>query len=109
MAPLLFTCPTTHRRAPTRIETDPKSLAVAWRKTVKVGCPHCGEIHRVSVREAFIAFAVQDGTQPTFVDRPPRVHPRRAKGLTLRRTSRPKTQAAYRRPEFKEMRFGGLN
>ncbi len=64
MAPLLFTCPTTHRRAPTRIETDPNSLAAAWKKTLKVECPHCGEMHRISVREAYVKFAIQDGTDP---------------------------------------------
>ena len=76
MAPLLFTCPTTHRRAPTRIETDPNSLAAAWKKTLKVECPHCGQVHRISVREAYITFAVQDGTDPIVVDRPPGVLPR---------------------------------
>jgi hypothetical protein len=44
MAPLLFTCPTTHRRAPTHVEIDPKSLAAAWKRTLKVECPHCGEM-----------------------------------------------------------------
>ena len=71
MAPLLFTCPTTHRRAPTRIETDPNSLAAAWKKTLKVECPHCGDVHRISVREAYVKFAIQDGTDPIVVDRPP--------------------------------------
>ena len=61
MAPLLFTCPTTHRRAPTRIKTDPNSLAAAWKKTLKVECPHCGEVHRISVREAYVKFAIQMG------------------------------------------------
>ena len=59
MAPLLFTCPTTHRRAPTPIETDPNSLAAAWKKTLKVECPHCGEAglrrEPVEVRKATLA------------------------------------------------------
>lgn len=63
MAPLLFTCPTTQRRAPTCVETDPKSLAAAWKKVLKVECPHCGEVHAISVRQAYIAFAVH-GTDP---------------------------------------------
>jgi hypothetical protein len=85
MAPLLFTCPTTHRRAPTRVETDPKSLAAAWKRTLKVECPHCGEMHRVTVRDAYIAFAVQDGTDPIVVDRPPGVAPPPPKGFIPRR------------------------
>jgi hypothetical protein len=87
MSPLLFTCPITHRRAPTCIETSPKSLAAAWKKSLRVECPHCGEVHRVSVREAYIAFAVQDGTDPIVVDRPPGVVPpaRAPKGFIPRR------------------------
>jgi hypothetical protein len=88
MAPLLFTCPTTHRRAPTRIETDPNSLAAAWKKTLKVECPHCGEVHRISVREAYVKFAIQDGTDPIVVDRPPGVLPRPPKGFIPRKQPR---------------------
>ena len=40
---------------------------------MRVKCPHCGEVHAISVREAYIKFAVQDGTDPIVVDRlPPR-------------------------------------
>jgi hypothetical protein len=85
MAPLLFTCPTTHRRAPTRVETDAKSLAAAWKKTLKVECPHCGKMHRVSVRDAYIAFAIQDGADPIVVDRLPGSTPPRPKGFIPRR------------------------
>jgi hypothetical protein len=38
----------TQQKYGARIETDPKSLADAWKKTLKVKCPHCGEMHRVS-------------------------------------------------------------
>jgi hypothetical protein len=85
MAPLPFTCPTTHRRAPTCIETDPKSLAAAWKKTLKVECPHCGEVHGISVREAYITFAVQDGTNPIVVDRSPGTVPPPPKGFVPRK------------------------
>ena len=68
MAPLSFTCPTTRRQSLTRVETDTASLATAWKKTLRVECPHCGEVHRVSVREAYIASVIQDGTDH---DRPP--------------------------------------
>ena len=87
MAPLLFTCPATRRRAPMRVETDAISLAAAWKKTLRVECPHCGEMHRVSVRDAYIAFAVQDGTDPVVVDRPPGVAPPRPVGFIPRRAT----------------------
>jgi len=97
MAPLLFTCPTTHRRAPTRVETDPKSLAAAWKKILRVKCPHCGEVHAISVREAYIKFAVQDGTDPIVVDRLPGVTPpRRPQGFLPRRAATVKAKKRRR-------------
>jgi hypothetical protein len=53
MASLFFTCPTTHQQAPTGIETDVQSLRAAWKATLNVKCPHCGEVHEISVRETF--------------------------------------------------------
>jgi hypothetical protein len=98
MAPLLFTCPTTHRRAPTHVEIDPKSLAAAWKRTLKVECPHCGEMHRVTVRDAYMAFAIQDGTHPIVVDRPPGVAPQPPKGFTPRRARQVKAKNASGSP-----------
>ena len=60
MASLLFTCPITHHQASTGIETDVQSLQAAWKAMVKVKCPHCGEIHEMSVRETYINGASQD-------------------------------------------------
>jgi hypothetical protein len=54
MASLFFTCPTTHQQAPTGIETDVQSLRAAWKATLNVKCPHCGEVHEISVRETYI-------------------------------------------------------
>ena len=62
MASLLFTCPITHHQASTGIETDVQSLQAAWKATLKVKCPHCGEMHEISVRETYIDCALQDGT-----------------------------------------------
>ena len=98
MAPLLFTCPTTHRRAPTRVEIDPKSLAAAWKRTLKVECPHCGEMHQVTVRDAYIAFAIQDGTDPIVVDRPPGIAPQPPKGFSPRRARQGKGKNASGSP-----------
>ena len=60
MAPLLFACPKTNQQAPTGIETDVQSLSAAWKATLKVNCPYCGEVHEVSVRETYINAALSD-------------------------------------------------
>jgi hypothetical protein len=60
MAPLLFVCPKTNKQAPTGIVTDVQSLSAAWKMTLKVVCPHCGEVHEVSVRETYIDAALSD-------------------------------------------------
>jgi hypothetical protein len=62
MAPLFFTCPTTHREAPTGIETDVQSLQAAWKATLKIKCPYCGEMDQISVRETYINGALKDAT-----------------------------------------------
>ena len=64
MASLIFTCPTTHRRAPTGIETDATSLQAFWKATLKVKCPHCGGMHYVPVRETYINNALDDAAAP---------------------------------------------
>ncbi len=68
MSSLFFTCPTTHQQAPTGIETDVQSLRAAWKATLNVKCPHCGEVHEISVRETYINGARQ---RPTPLGTPP--------------------------------------
>jgi hypothetical protein len=60
MTPLLFTCPKANQQAPTGIETDVQSLSAAWKATLKVNCPHCGEMHEISVRDTYINGALDD-------------------------------------------------
>jgi hypothetical protein len=60
MAPLFFVCPKTNQQAPTGIETDVQSLSAAWKATLKVNCPYCGEVHEMSVRETYIDAALSD-------------------------------------------------
>ena len=60
MASLLFNCPTTHQQAPTGIETDVQSLQAAWKATLKIKCPHCGKVHKISVRDTYINGALRD-------------------------------------------------
>jgi Cdc6-like AAA superfamily ATPase len=57
---LLFTCPNTNQATPTRIATDVKALSAAWKRRLKIVCPHCGQVHRTSVREAYIESALRD-------------------------------------------------
>ena len=60
MPVLLFTCPNTDQETPTRIATDVKALSAAWKRTLKIACPHCGQVHKTSVREAYIERALRD-------------------------------------------------
>ena len=45
---------------PTGIETDVQSLQALWKETLKVKCPHCSEMHEISVRETYINGALSD-------------------------------------------------
>jgi hypothetical protein len=63
MSQLMFTCPKTRRRAPTGLETDVQSLRAAWTKKLTVNCPLCGEVHEISVREAFVQAALHDAVE----------------------------------------------
>ncbi len=64
MASLFFTCPRTHLEAPTGIETDVQSLQATWKATLKVKCPHCGEVHEISVCQTYIDGVLQDSIAP---------------------------------------------
>jgi len=60
MAPLLFICPKTNQQAPTGIETDVQGLSASWQTMFEVHCPHCGEMHKISVSETYIDGALHD-------------------------------------------------
>jgi hypothetical protein len=38
---------------------------------LKIKCPHCGEVHKISVRDTYIDFAVRDPTDRIVLDRLP--------------------------------------
>ena len=59
MPSLLFNCPKTNQQVPTGIDTDVQSLRASWKTTVKVNCPHCGEVHEMSVRETYLNGVLQ--------------------------------------------------
>ena len=60
MPSLFFTCPKTRQQADTGIMTDAESLRDTWSMTLNVNCPHCGEMHAVSVRETYIDDAIRN-------------------------------------------------
>ena len=39
-----------------------RSLSAGWRGTLKV-CPHCGEVHEISVRDVYINGAIEDASE----------------------------------------------
>ena len=40
--------------------TDVRTLARSWHLKIKVACPHCGEVHRYRVCEAFVEAAISN-------------------------------------------------
>jgi hypothetical protein len=60
MPSLFFICPKTRQQADTGILTDVESLRDTWSMTLNVNCPHCGEMHAVSVRETYIDDAIRN-------------------------------------------------
>ena len=65
MPSLFFTCPNTRHQADTGIMTDAESLRDTWSMTLNVNCPHCGEMHAVSVRETYIDDAIRNVSEAT--------------------------------------------
>jgi hypothetical protein len=70
MPSLLFNCPKTNQQVSTGIGTDVQSLRASWKTTVKVNCPHCGEVHEMSVRETYL-----EGVLPNRLVAPGRPRP----------------------------------
>ena len=66
MVSLLYTCPATHRRVPTGIETDAESLRASWSTRLTIHCSQCGKPHEFSVLETFIAGASDDAPDWTM-------------------------------------------
>jgi hypothetical protein len=62
MASLLFSCPQTHRKVPTGVETDAQSLGASWKATLNIDCPYCGAVHEIAVREAYLDSAIHAAT-----------------------------------------------
>jgi hypothetical protein len=58
----VLACPTTHKAIVADLSSDPVVMRHAWNKTLRIKCRHCGETHRVSFRDAYVA-AVLNGTR----------------------------------------------
>ena len=68
MVALLVECPITHRQLATGVETDIKGLRDSWKVVFEVDCPHCGQTHKIAVREAYIDGALADAVLPHQTD-----------------------------------------
>jgi hypothetical protein len=53
-------CPITKGSIPTHIETDVRTLAKSWHSKIKISCPHCREVHKFRVCEAFVESAISN-------------------------------------------------
>ena len=58
--PLFVLCPITRTSIVTNIRTDVRSLTKTWHSKIQVPCPHCKEIHKYKVSEAFAEAVLSD-------------------------------------------------
>ena len=58
--PLFVLCPITKNSIVTKIKTDVRSLTKVWHSKIEVPCPHCKEIHKYRVSEAFAEAVISD-------------------------------------------------
>ena len=63
MPSLNFMCPNTHHKASAGVKTDVESLRRYWDKSLRVRCPHCGELHRIVVRKTYIDMALDEAIE----------------------------------------------
>lgn len=54
MEPLIVQCPKTRKPIITGVPTDAQALAKSWDDILRLTCPHCGAIHEVKVRDAYV-------------------------------------------------------
>src|SRR5262245_44740007 len=66
MPSILFTCPTTQRKASTGVLMNAQTLQKRWQETLEIRCPHCCEIHEISVRQTYIEMTLDDAEDRTL-------------------------------------------
>jgi hypothetical protein len=59
VASLLFTCPNTSRKLSTGVEMDVPGLRAHWNSTLRLDCPHCRDVHDISVRQVYMDAALE--------------------------------------------------
>ena len=60
MHDLSIRCPETDKKIDTGVDTNYKSLALLWNVEITVPCSHCGQSHKVLVRDAYMDQAALD-------------------------------------------------
>jgi hypothetical protein len=75
-------CPVTTKPIQTGVDTEYKDLVRGWDVLIKVNCPHCGSVHEVKVRDAFIADAISDSSLRGLSDAQVEALAERLTGLT---------------------------
>jgi hypothetical protein len=64
---LLFTCPNTSQKLSTGVEMDVPGLRAHWNSTLRLDCPHCRDVHDISVRQVYMDAALEGLDQSRLV------------------------------------------
>lgn len=67
VASLLFTCPNTSRKLSTGVEMDVPGLRAHWNSTLRLDCPHCRDVHDISVRQVYMDAALEGLDQSRLI------------------------------------------
>lgn len=71
---LVYRCDQTDLSVETGIRTDVMTLRDRWSDDLQISCPHCGNMHSTTVRDAYLAMTLDDYSAPAkgiFADTPP--------------------------------------
>jgi hypothetical protein len=55
MKTFVLTCPKTSQPLTVEIATDFPSMRLAWDTTLHIKCAHCGRVHQMAFRDAYVA------------------------------------------------------
>jgi hypothetical protein len=87
VASLLFTCPNTSLKLSTGVEMDVPGLRAHWNSTLRLDCPHCRDVHDISVREVYMDAALEGLDQSRLILS--RNHGARARKAIIKARPRP--------------------
>jgi len=60
MSHIIISCPKTHLPVQTSFKDSPVELEKHWDEHAKIKCPHCGDVHKFVVRQAFVDGVLSD-------------------------------------------------